>query len=172
MSLDDVNCFPSNLTTAATPPRSGVPSANNCCCMVISPLKKPTTFTPNPIPPASTAHPPRSNCICRAPWCKDFQISLLDMWPGHLLAHFPRRPHQTTGHRKNSTFTMDKGAGTQQEPRPWVLCMGSPGPTDQSWLESQLPTSASSPASAPAGELWQPLPRERQSCCALTSERG
>lgn len=92
MSLDDVNCFPSSLTTAATPPRSGVPSANNCsCCMMISPPQT-TTFTPNPIPPASTAHPPRSNCICRAPWCKDFQISLLACGLDTLTGPLPKAP--------------------------------------------------------------------------------
>lgn len=172
MSLDDVICFPSSLTAAATPPRSGVPSANNCsCCMMISPPKPPHSLPtpshqlPLPILPDPTVYAePRG--------ARTFKLAFWHVAWTPLLAHFPRRPHQTTGHRKKSTLTMDKGAGTQQEPQPWVLCIGSPGPTDQRWLESQLPTSTSSPAPAPAGELWQPLPREQQSCCALTSERG
>lgn len=109
----------------------------------------------------------------QSPVVQGLSVSLWTCGLDILIGPLPRAPFRASpNHWPQRTLPPQWIRCRTQEPRPWVACIGFPGPTDQSWLESQLPTFASSPAPTLAGELWQPLPRKRQSCCAVTSEQG
>lgn len=148
LSLDKArHRVPLPLRTPGTPCRSGVAKTSSCsCCTITSPHSpKPPCSSPTPSCP-----PTPTQLYRESPTAQDSQISLLGMRPGHPdQSHFPRP--QTRGAHKTRPTT-DEGWALRDFGRP---ALGSPGPTDQSRLESQLPTSTSGPASAPAGEPWQ-----------------
>lgn len=144
------------------PPRSGVPEAKNGSCGTRTsppPLPQTTTFSPTPVPAASVPIP-------------QIRLQAREL-PNQPLGLGPRLPPWPTSQGPLRGLT--KQWGTERSPVPhWVrgICVGSLGPLTTKLAGIAAPTSASSPAPAPTGELWQPLSRERQSCCAVTSEQG
>lgn len=113
--------------------------------------------------------PPSQQLPCPSP---QIRLQAREL-PNQPLGLGPRLPPWPTSQGPLRGLT--KQWGTERSPVPhWVrgICVGSLGPLTTKLAGIAAPTSASSPAPAPTGELWQPLSRERQSCCAVTSEQG
>lgn len=118
--------------------------------------------------PTPSRHPSPPRCVRRAPGQGPAIPPPLNRGPGGPDQPHPRaclEPHRTAGHREPGPAAAR--GWTPRGPQPGLVCMGSRA-TDPGWLERQL----APPLAAQLVNWGGPLPWQRQSCCAVTSEQG